>query len=121
MKNQHNKFTFILVIIWLLSLIGIATFARVMLVENAQPSKNNLGTCIKWQDERVCTSSFVGRTEASAGDLAKRLGLEYRVVERDEKGAAYSKDLVANRINVHVKDGNVVSAEFDRPPVQKHQ
>lgn len=121
MNTRRAKFTFIIVIIWLLSFVGIATLARVAIIDNNQPTQNNLGACIKWDEDRVCTGSFVGLTETEAQALAKRIGLEYRVVERDEKGAKYTQELVANRINVHVKNGSVVWAEFDRPPIQRFQ
>ena len=66
------------------------------------------------EEEQQDDYNVVGLSEAQARDRAERDGKPFRVVCIDGRAVLVTADLVEGRVNVHVRDGVVVSSEVEQ-------
>lgn len=59
---------------------------------------------------RDFANSLVGVDEGTAKKLALGMGYQFRVIKRDGKDLAATKDFIETRIDVEIEDGRVASA-----------
>lgn len=55
---------------------------------------------------------FIGLTEAQGKQLAKKSGLDFRIMQLDEQKFFGSADFRLNRVNVHIKKGIITFAKL---------
>lgn len=66
------------------------------------------------QEEQQDEYDVVGLREAEARDRAERDGKPFRVVCIDGRAVLVTADLIEGRVNVHLRDGVVVSSEVEQ-------